>query len=305
MILMSASGATRRISGMHFSAANAFSRRCRVSGSKPGSARVSQPNQQGTGTTLEAVPPSIWVTWWWCRADRSAGRAWRSLRSSSMRGLADQAAGVGDRVDPVLRHARVGRPAGQLDAPAHGALVAVDHAHAGRLADEHARGTRQRLAELGDHRPHAEAADFLVVGEGQVDRLVQFAIASSLAQGQRARGTSCRRCRGRRACRRAPRERVAAPDLPVDRNNVGVAREHDAAVVPSAAGMVASRLALSPSGVGTRWLAMPCPARYASTNSISGMLVLELVVSKATSRASSSFAVLEVALIGSFVGSVS
>src|SRR6266705_2092807 len=55
--------------------------------------------------------------------------------------------------------------------------------------------------------------------------------------------------------------------------------------------MVANRLDLSPSGVGTRRLCTPCSARYASTNSMSGMLVLTLVVSKATRRASSSFAV--------------
>src|SRR5689334_23174435 len=60
---------------------------------------------------------------------------------------------------------------------------------------------------------------------------------------------------------------------------------------PSSGPMVANRLDFSPSAVGTRRLSTPCSARYSSTKVISGMLVLTLVVSKATSRASSSFAV--------------
>src|SRR5689334_22169194 len=66
---------------------------------------------------------------------------------------------------------------------------------------------------------------------------------------------------------------------------------------PSPGPMVANRLAFCPSEVGTRRLSMPCSARYVSTKAMSGMLVLELVVSKATSRASSSFAVLSVGAV--------
>ena len=67
----------------------------------------------------------------------------------------------------------------------------------------------------------------------------------------------------------------------------------ESAMPPIAVGpMVANRLAFAPSAVGTRRLEMPCPVRYASTNSISGILVFELVVSKATSFDNSSLAVL-------------
>jgi hypothetical protein len=56
--------------------------------------------------------------------------------------------------------------------------------------------------------------------------------------------------------------------------------------------MLANRLDFAPSDVGTRRLSTPCEARYSSTKRMRGMLVLWLVVSKATRRASSSLAVL-------------
>ena len=84
--------------------------------------------------------------------------------------LAQQLAGDGDGVDAERRHARVRGAALDLDVPAHGALVLVDDGHRGRLADQHHARLDEAAAELGDHRAHAEAADFLVVREGEVDR---------------------------------------------------------------------------------------------------------------------------------------
>ena len=75
----------RRISGRHFSSAKARSRRSSVKGSKPGSARVSQPNQQGTGTTLVAVPPSICVTCIVVHGGSKRSMRVEALSSSSMR----------------------------------------------------------------------------------------------------------------------------------------------------------------------------------------------------------------------------
>ena len=46
----------------------------------------------------------------------------------------------------------------------------------GRLADQHHARLDEAAAELGDHRAHAEAADLLVVGEGEVDRHRQLAL---------------------------------------------------------------------------------------------------------------------------------
>ena len=55
------------------------------------------------------------------------------------------------------------------------------------------------------------------------------------------------------------RERIGVPILASDRHDVGMTGERDAA--RRRWPMVANRLALRPSGVGTRWLAMPCSAR--------------------------------------------
>ena len=56
------SGAARCISGRQCSAAKARKRWSSAVPSKPGRRRISQPNQHGTGTMLEAVPPAISVT---------------------------------------------------------------------------------------------------------------------------------------------------------------------------------------------------------------------------------------------------
>ena len=55
------------------------------------------------------------------------------------------------------------------------ALMRVDHRHAGRLADDDGAGARQVLAEPRDQRPHAGAADLLVIGDDDMDRLLQLA----------------------------------------------------------------------------------------------------------------------------------
>ena len=182
---------------------------------------------------LEAVPPSI------CghlqrgpgRIEARVGRQRLQLLLHA-RKLADQAAGVGDGVDAVVRHARVRGAPRQLDAPAHRALVRVDHAHLGRLADEHHARQRQRLAELGDHRPHAGAADLLVVGEGEVERHLERARLEVRHHRQHA-GEIALHVAGAAAVELAValdhREGIGVPGLAGHRHHVGVARQGDAA----------------------------------------------------------------------------
>ena len=90
--------------------------------------------------------------------------------------LAQELAGDGDGVDAERRHARMRGAALDLDVPAHRALVAIDDAHRRRLADQHHARLDEAAAELGDHRAHAEAADLLVVGEGEMDRHGELAL---------------------------------------------------------------------------------------------------------------------------------
>ena len=64
-------------------------------------------------------------------------------------------------------------------APAHRhlqralALVADHHLHPGRLADDAADGFAARADKFGDHAAHADAADLLVIREGEMQRLLQ------------------------------------------------------------------------------------------------------------------------------------
>src|SRR3546814_3931340 len=53
------------------------------------------------------------------------------------------------------------------------ALVAVDDAHVGRLADDHHLRRRKVLRNVVDHPADTGAADLLVVGKGDVDRLLE------------------------------------------------------------------------------------------------------------------------------------
>ena len=85
---------------------------------------------------------------------------------------------------------------------------ARDHPHARRLADDAGpwRSSRRRSRRRATWR--ADAADLLVVGEGQVHRLAQRGAASAGTGPGTSRGSpSCRRCRARRAGRRGSRGR--------------------------------------------------------------------------------------------------
>ena len=84
------------------------------------------------------------------------------------------------------------------------------------------------------------------------------------------------------------RERVGVPVWPA----TGTTSVWPDRAMPAASlgPMVANRLAFSPSGVGTRWLAMPCCGQIVLDEADQRDVGLGAVVSKATSRASSSLA---------------
>ena len=148
--------------------------------------------------------------------------------------LADQAAGVGDGVDAVVRHARMRRAALELDAPAHRPLVGVDHGHLRRLPDEHHARPRQCLAELGDHRPHAGAADLLVVGEGEVEWHLELACLEARHQGEAAGKVTLHvasTAAEELAVALDELERIGVPILPGYRHHVGMTGEGKTATI--------------------------------------------------------------------------
>ncbi len=92
------------------------------------------------------------------------------------------------------------------------------------------RGTHEAAPELGDQRAHAEAADLLVIGEGEVDRHFELALQEAGDGGEHA-GEKALHVGGA-APIEAPvalgeNERIARPALAVDRHHVGVAGKRD------------------------------------------------------------------------------
>jgi hypothetical protein len=111
-----------------------------------------------------------------------------------------------------------------------------------------------RGSSLGDHRDHvrrAQAADFLVIGEGQVDGAVEGGLGQ-VRRGGQGQGQEALHVAGppavEPAVARGQDERVAGPGLAVDRHHVGMARQHDAARDGRAD--AGQQVALGPVGVG-------------------------------------------------------
>ena len=97
----------------------------------------------------------------------------RAPRDEILVQAAHQPDEVGGEVHGVVGEIR---PRGMAGAPPHReaaghlALVAQDRAHLRGLADEAGGGGGAELGQPGDHVAHADAADLLVVGQGEVDR---------------------------------------------------------------------------------------------------------------------------------------
>ena len=109
------------------------------------------------------------------------------------------------------------------------ALVADDDLHLGRFADEAAERPDRPFGDLAQHRPHADAADLLVIGDRKMDRRRQLRL-NHLRHHCEADGDKSLHVGGAAAVKLAvaldERERVLGPVLSRDRNDVGVPRQH-------------------------------------------------------------------------------
>ncbi len=116
------------------------------------------------------------------------------------------------------------------------ALMRLDHRHIGRLADDDGAGTWQVLAEPRDQRPHSGAADLLVVGDDDVDRLLQLARGEE-RHGRENASDEPLHVAGAAAIElavaRGQREGIARPGLAFYRNAVAMAGEPNPSVAVS------------------------------------------------------------------------
>ena len=212
----------------------------------------------------------------------------RLERVSSMRpSSAISSAGDADGADAELRLRGVRVLAGDLGAEAVAALVRVDDGHVGRLADEHDARLGKLCAEHVDHRlgrrcsrpPRRRRAR---CGSGVLQLARRRSPAPSPAR--RRRSPSYRRCRGRRGGRRA---------RPSCRDRCPRAGRWPAPRPCGRRGRCRRRRRVRWSRTGWRGCrsrrGSRCSRRRGSPDSRaptrpSAMLVLWLVVSKATSR---------------------
>ncbi len=164
------------------------------------------------------------------RREAGVGRQGRKIAFDALQ-LGNQMCGGGDGVDAERRHAGMRGAAGDLDGPADRALVRVDDGHRGRLANDDGAGLRKPVAQFGDHRAHACAAGFLVVGEQQVDRRLERAALEGRHHRQRT-GEIAFHVGGAAAVEAAiglaQREGIRGPGGRVGGYDVGVAGEADA-----------------------------------------------------------------------------
>lgn len=151
--------------------------------------------------------------------------------------VGDHFGGILDRVDPLGRQARMRFEAAHPAAVTLFALMADDHLHAGRLADDtHHRG-RFDVGEFLDQAAHPETADFLVMAEGEVDRNVEAALEEFRRIGE-ADADEALHVAGaageQLVALLGQGERVGGPVLAVDGDGVRMAREHDPGFIAGA-----------------------------------------------------------------------
>ena len=140
--------------------------------------------------------------------------------------LADHARRHLDRVDRVRRQRGMRLLAAHAAAVAVHALVRDGRHHAGRLADDAGQRPDPRVAQVGDQLAHAEAADLLLVAEGQVHGKGRVAVQERLriGDGQRDEALHVGRTPAEQLAVAHHRlQRVGAPVLAVPRHRVGVA----------------------------------------------------------------------------------
>ena len=82
----------------------------------------------------------------------------------------DEVAGEVDGADAEMGHRGMRLDAGEGGDDAAAGVLRVDHAHHGRLADDHRARPRHVADQPLGQRRRAEAADLLVVAEGEMHR---------------------------------------------------------------------------------------------------------------------------------------
>ncbi len=139
---------------------------------------------------------------------------------------------VEDRRDAGVDYGRVHLEAADMRVEHQAALVAGHHLHVRRLADDDAGGRRHGPGQRRHQPLGAPHPDLLVIGERDLDRPLQPRLQCLRHRRQRDRRKALHVARA--AAVEPPvllrqRERVGAPRLPVDRHDVRMRRQHDAA----------------------------------------------------------------------------
>ncbi len=184
--------------------------------------------------------------------DSRIGRIEASGRIAALHHLLEDALELGhdhraaaDRVDAAAWARGMNLEAGHGREEAADALVRIRHLHRGWLADDDRAGARKVGSHPRDHVHDAEAGRFLVIGEQDVDGALQRHALELRChrQADRVEGLHVAGASPDEPRAVTPeREGIAGPWLASDGHDVGMAREHDAAVDHRPDGGVERRL---------------------------------------------------------------
>ena len=146
----------------------------------------------------------------------------------------DEVAGEVDGADAEMRHGGVGLDAGEGGDDAAAGVLRIDDAHHGGLAHDHGLRAWHVADQFLDQRMRAETADLLVVAEGEMHRHLELRLLERRHVGE-AGGDETLHVAGAATVEVAvgllrQRPRIGLPGLSVDRHDVGMARQDDAAL---------------------------------------------------------------------------
>ncbi|CFT91534.1 Uncharacterised protein [Bordetella pertussis] len=166
-------------------------------------------------------------------------RAVGLVRVGQVADAADQPRRVFDGVAAARRQRRMRRLAMDPAAKQVDALVRHHHLHAGRLADHAALRLDAAFAQVGQHDGRAGTADLLVIRKRQMDGFLAGHLQERRHQGQRRGDEALHVARTppvQPPLLFAQGERVGGPVLSIDRHDIGMAGQHDAALLRAIAG---------------------------------------------------------------------
>ena len=146
----------------------------------------------------------------------------------------DEVAGEVDGAHAKMGHRRMGLDAGEGGDDAAARVLRVDHAHHGGLAHDHRLRPRHGADQPFGQRMRAQAADLLVVAEGEMHRHLEPGALQGGHMGE-AGGDEALHVAGAATVEIAvgllgELPGIGRPGLAVDRHDVGMARQHDAAL---------------------------------------------------------------------------